>query len=104
MWPSEEEARKFFIAIASFTRSVLTPHGGAGLAMDGYRLDRLIRVAVLNRRTTRVPPGTQIVDSNGDWTLSSGIGLRNGAGIEGGGSQFFIASHRIVALGMAWIL
>jgi Fungalysin metallopeptidase (M36)/Fungalysin/Thermolysin Propeptide Motif len=49
---------------------------------------------------TRVPPGTQIVDSNGDvWTLSNGIILRNGAGSEGGGSQILYCNRIVYAFG-----
>ncbi len=49
---------------------------------------------------TRVPPATQIVDSNGDvWTLSNGAILRNGAGTGGGGSQILYCSRSVYALG-----
>src|SRR5687768_6327497 len=54
---------------------------------------------------TRVPPGTQIVDSNGDvWTLSNGAILRNGAGSGGSGSQILYCNRIVYALGTdsAW--
>ena len=49
---------------------------------------------------TRVPPGTQIVDSNGAvWTLSNGTILRNGAGTGGAGSQILYCNRIVYAFG-----
>ena len=50
---------------------------------------------------TRVPPGTQIVDSNGDvWTRSTnGAILRNGAGTSGTGSQILYCNRIVYVLG-----
>ncbi|HVI69916.1 MAG TPA: hypothetical protein VM656_00340, partial [Pyrinomonadaceae bacterium] len=49
---------------------------------------------------TRVPPGTQIVDSNGAvWTLSNGAILRNGAGTGGAGSQILYCNRIVYVFG-----
>jgi hypothetical protein len=50
---------------------------------------------------TRVQPGTQIVDSNGDvWTRSNdGSILRNGAGTGGVGSQILYCNHIVYVFG-----
>ena len=49
---------------------------------------------------TRVPPATQIVDSNGAvWTLSNGAILRNGAGTAGAGSQILYCNRIVYAFG-----
>ena len=50
---------------------------------------------------TRIPPGTQIVDSNGDvWTrASNGAILRNGAGTAGAGSQILYCNRIIYVFG-----
>lgn len=54
---------------------------------------------------TRLPPGTQIVDSAGAvWTLVNGIILRNGLGTAGAGSQVLYCNRIVYALGTdsAW--
>ena len=50
---------------------------------------------------TRIPPGTQIVDSSGAvWTRSSnGAILRNGAGTSGAGSQILYCNRIVYVLG-----
>jgi endonuclease/exonuclease/phosphatase family metal-dependent hydrolase len=49
---------------------------------------------------TRVPPGTQIVDSNGAvWTLSNGAILRNGASTAGAGSQILYCNRIVYVFG-----
>src|SRR5688572_20977772 len=50
---------------------------------------------------TRVPPATQIVDSNGDvWTRSTnGSILRNGAGTAGTGSEILYCSRIVYVFG-----
>ena len=54
---------------------------------------------------TRVPPGTQIVDSNlAVWTLSNGAILRNGYGTSGAGSEILYCNRIVYARGTdsAW--
>lgn len=54
---------------------------------------------------TRLPPATQIVDSNlAVWTISNGAILRNGAGTSGAGSQILYCNRIVYVLGTdsAW--
>jgi endonuclease/exonuclease/phosphatase family metal-dependent hydrolase len=49
---------------------------------------------------TRLPPSTQIVDSNlAVWTMSNGAILRNGAGTSGAGSQVLYCNRTVYAYG-----